>query len=64
MANRQLTSANSHAELLNRTEEQTKARGPSGILAARDAFNKLSKPDQLTLLEELVELRSADLCRA
>ena len=64
MANRTLALASSHAELLRRAEKQTRARGPSGLRAAKVAFSKLSKPDQLTLLEELVELRSAELCRA
>ena len=40
------------------------ARRPSGVRAAKATFNQLPRAKQLVLLEELVELRSADLCRA
>ena len=53
-----------HREWLGGMEEQTMARGPSGVRAARITFNQLPRAKQLELLEELIELRSADLCRA
>lgn len=48
-----------------RTERATRRRVPSAVAAAKSTFaRKLSRPEQLALLEELVETRSAELCRA
>ena len=56
-------STHAHKEWLKQMEAQAQARGPTGVRPAKAAFNKLSRPDQLDLLGELVEVRSADLCR-
>lgn len=53
-----------YGEWLELTEEQTKTRVPSRTGPARTVFNKLDRETQLQLLEELVETRSAELCRA
>ena len=64
MAYKANKSGRSHKEWLKLTEKHAQARGPSGVRAANATFGKLSRPDQLDLLEELVEVRSTDLCRA
>lgn len=53
-----------YEEWLKLTEEHTKTRVPARIGPARTTFNKLVRETRLQLLEELVETRSAELCRA
>lgn len=49
---------------MKQTEAETKIRHPTQVAAARSAFNQLDRETQSTLVEELVETRSAELCRA